>query len=261
MTGEATHDVAVRELVYLSHRKLEMFAAGQPRRWRDRAQAEGEIKIPGIGGFKLSPKASAPNTFPELDRVVAELEGSDRAPKWFTDDTIQPGQWIHFEAPLSYIKIRRAVIFLDPPSPRLDYPEGKERRLVLHGSAEHLVDNSLTPELDEEARRIGGAYGGSEFPAFSRMLGTLLDSLNREIDKYTGQATSIHPRHTDAAYELTHHLDRAIRTFDQHLHAEYSAAWMAGYARTTALFRNLAGKVAILATPLYVEHASPPVDI
>jgi len=232
-----------------------MFAAGQPRRLRDRAQAEGEIKIPGIGGFKLGPKAGDPSVLPDLGKVIAELEGSDRAPKWFTDDTVQPGQWVHFEAPLSYITIHRVVTFLDPPHPRLDYPYRTGRRLMLYGSAGHLIGESTVQVSQEQAKAVD-TNNGSHFNSLRQVL-FALDALYGAQEDGVGDPNTF-KRAAVPPDIFWMHLDLSLHMLDQYIQADATAAWMAGYARTTALLPNIEGSTILLATPLYVEYVSQP---
>src|SRR6266545_840789 len=87
-------DEGVRELIYVSQAKLRQPAPGLPKRAGLR-DVEAEVNTP-VGGFKIG-KASR-EAEPGLAAAVARLEASDRAPKWFADPGIQPGQWVHFEA-------------------------------------------------------------------------------------------------------------------------------------------------------------------
>lgn len=125
----------VRELVYLSKRKLRQFDLGW---WRDlRARVKATIKPPGI---ELTVETDVRRSdLAVLDAVIAALERSDRAPVWFTED-VQPGQWVRFEAPMSYTTIGTAIVFLDVDEQSQAYPSGGQVRLMLHGSAVHLVE-------------------------------------------------------------------------------------------------------------------------
>ena len=49
----------MRELVYLSQRKLAQFDLGKGRRFVDRAKVEGQLTVPGLGGLKIGPPEGA----------------------------------------------------------------------------------------------------------------------------------------------------------------------------------------------------------
>lgn len=141
----------VRELVYLSKRKLRQFDLGW---WRDlRARVKATIKPPGI---ELTVETDVRRSdLAALDAVIAALERSDRAPVWFTED-VQPGQWVRFEAPMSYTTIGTAIVFLDVDEQSPAYPSGGQVRLMLHGSAVHLAGSdpprTSVDELSENAQ-------------------------------------------------------------------------------------------------------------
>jgi hypothetical protein len=102
------HHRVVRELVYLSKRKLRKFDLGW---WRDlRARVKATIKPPGIE-FTVETDIRR-SDLSALDTVIVAPERSDRAPVWFTEN-VQPGQWVHFEAPMSYTTIGNASAELD----------------------------------------------------------------------------------------------------------------------------------------------------
>lgn len=163
----------MRELIYLSERKLRQFVLGRPRRWRNRAQVEAEIKFPGIGGVKVGPAVPDRDAkvIPDLEKVISALESSDRAARWFADDDLQPGQWVHFEAPLTYSLLSdgmryRAVVFIDRDEPTTGYPTGGTTRLLMHGSAEHLL-GTVNPST---AREDAHLTSYTELRMFARLL-------------------------------------------------------------------------------------------
>jgi hypothetical protein len=145
----------VRELVYLSKRKLRHFDLSRrrgPRAWVN--QVKATIKAFGIGELTIE-TAIRQGNLPTSDAVITALKRGDRAPVSFTAN-VQTGQWVQFEAPLSYTTIGKAIVFLDVDEQSAAYPSGGEVRLILHGSAEHLVGNDPPPrtsvdELSEQA--------------------------------------------------------------------------------------------------------------
>lgn len=248
----------MRELVYLSNRKLQQFDLGSKRGLLGRIMAS--IKVP-IGIGQLTVETAGPQErLPTLDTVLAALDGDDRAPVWFTEP-VQPGQWVHFEAPMSYIVIGKAVVFLDVDEPSTAYPSGGEVRLLLHGSAEHVVGTTQPPrtsvdELSTQAAKYSSdgvdaeAYA-SVFNHFFR----LIDHASRQdIDSVEEDRMLSFKNSIRAAG-----LDHVLPTVSRHLHLPSTAAWMAGCARVTAVARSAAGhRSTLFATPLYVQHVAPP---
>ncbi|WP_413787813.1 SAVMC3_10250 family protein [Streptomyces platensis] len=87
----------MRELVYLSDRKLEQFLPSLRSAW-------GRPKITltspfGGAEFDLAPEVERAR-MKHFQRVTREIESSA---KWFTEGNILPGAWVAFEAPLNYV--------------------------------------------------------------------------------------------------------------------------------------------------------------
>lgn len=215
----------MRELVYLSERKLRQFQAPKKRRFSIR-----EIGIPGIGQVGIDQQADS-----HLDAVIAHLE--DKA-RWYEED-VQVGQWVHFEARLGHHVVggedRPRVLLLAEPAGGTG-----SRRLVLHGSPEHLLGEhaTLTTDWDDAALR------GS----FASFLRPLIWHLMRTEDKNPAEDDS------KGGALLRRGLWLLNRLLDDALDPD-TAAWMAGYARITM---NTADLPVVLASPLYVEYVSPP---
>lgn len=233
----------MRELVYLSQSKLQQFAAGRPPRWGSRTEVEAELKVPGVGGLKVRSKDDDRNraSGAELDTIITALESTDRASRWFADD-VQPGQWIQFEAPLSYTTTSMAVIFLDLDRPTAAYPTGGTIRLMLHGSRVHLLgDSSRLVTIAE----LGRASGMS------------VSSIHSLLHHLTDEALlDVTAQWRDKPVRLSS-LIGIINALDAQLELPHTAAWMAGHARVTAV--PLASPVRIVvATPLYVQYVTAP---
>ncbi len=225
----------MRELIYVSQAKLRQLVSDLPKRAGLR-DVEAEVSTP-VGGVKVG-KASR-EAEPGLAAAVARLEASDRAPKWFTEPGIRPGQWVHFEAPMSYEDLGGAVVFLDVDQAGEWYPSGGRLRLLLHGSSKHLV-GSGAPELPPRVR----GDGGSLWPRFVHTM-----TPNDEKDVEFEIPRSEHS-----------FLTRVVRMLDQlnnRLQPVYTAGWVAGYARVTAVVPTDPGTL-LAATPLYVEHVAAP---
>jgi hypothetical protein len=220
----------MRELIYVSQAKLRQLVPDLPKRTSLR-DVDAEVNTP-VGGFKVG-KATR-EAEPALAAAVARLEASDRAPRWFGEPELRPGQWVHFEAPMSYGEVRDVVIFLDADQPDDSYPSGGERRLLLHGSRAHLVGPAVPLDVP---------VGGSLWPRFVRAMNL--------VDRDDG--VELPP---SGRYFLT----RIVRFLDRmtdRLQPGYTAGWVAGYARVTAVIPADTGTV-LAATPLYVEHVAAP---
>lgn len=238
----------MRELVYLSEAKLLQFAGTRKQRGRN---LEGELKTP-LGGFKIGRAADgAQASVPNLDAVIAELEASPRAPKWFEDDSVQPGQWVHFESKLNYSvmpeeSFSSAVLFLNSPA---------GERLLLHGSSTHLVGQrprATKVDLDGEDVQQGSSYasaGGWVHHAYSDEQRANLRGGARVLGAETDE--SLDP-YEEAVHLILAKLGRW---------SPATSAWMAGYARVTgALPAAGTHSRMVVATPLYVEYVDPPQD-
>lgn len=243
----------MRELVYLSQSKLQQFAFGRARRWPGRAQVEGEIGVPGLAAVKVTPAGSVQDPKPaaNLEKVVSWLESSGRAAQRFADEPVQAGQWVKFSAPLSYTTIDGAVFFLDSDQPTPVYPTGGTVRLMLHGSREHLVGSSPSLTRGEVARYLG-LSGSTVF--------RLLRALDLAAAQEEGGADGSDSPQSGQALALPLALKRLTRYLGAYLHLEYTAAWMAGYARVTAVVPDGQDNRIVLATPLSVEYTPPPAE-
>lgn len=236
----------MRELIYLSEHKLQQFMTNKSPSWRGRVRVEGDIKIPGIGGVKVGPAdpAQDKHTGSDLEKVIKSLESSGRAAGWFADEESQPGQWVYFEAPLSYMVIGGSVIFLDLGKPTDSYPTGGVVRLMLHGSRIHLTGSTSVQEIPMRA------IGRSRFYAMMRDLDRYLTAEEEELDASTTPATE--------GESLSYKLYRIITILDRSMELDHTAAWMAGYARITAILPSTPGIGLVIATPLYVEYIAEP---
>ncbi|MFL6120910.1 SAVMC3_10250 family protein, partial [Actinophytocola sp.] len=137
----------MRELIYLSERKLAEFRP-QRRRWfRVR-----EIGVPGVGQVGIEQPADS-----HLDEVIDHLSGIAR---WYQEDGLGPGEWVQFETAMSYL-----VLELEDLPPILVFAEAPGgRRLILHGSPEHLIGAPAPP-----AAKLPW-LGMSRGPALQRLL-------------------------------------------------------------------------------------------
>jgi uncharacterized protein DUF7019 len=209
----------VRELVYLSERKLRQFQAPRRRRFSIR-----EIGVPNIVQVGVDQQ-----TISHLDAVVDHLQGMAR---WY-EEKVQVGQWVHFEARLAQQVVvsqesgLRVLLFAEPPG------HAGTRRLVLHGAPDHLLDHATEPNPADWDDPHGSS--GAVVRPLMRHLATALDGKTSRAD------------YRDDLVDLTRFLDREL---DPH-----TAAWLGGYARVTV---NTADLPLVVASPLFVEYVSPP---
>lgn len=227
----------MRELIYVSAAKLRQLVPDLPQRERALRDVEAQVNTP-VGGFKVGKAAGEPA--PGLAEAVAALEASSRAPRWFAEPGVRPGQWVHFEAPMGYGRLGEAVLFVNAE-------HADDDRLLLHGSLHHMVG---APPPGPDAHDLRHALGPSRSWFW---VGQALAALDAE-----------NPR-AFADHDLTGPVSgvaRIIRGMDrlaQQLQLDHTAAWMAGYARVTAVI-PAHGRTILAATPLYVEHVDPPGD-
>lgn len=235
----------MRELIFLSQGKLSQFQHDTPGWWRQ-IQELG-LRAPfNLGEIRFAHSNQMASRRPSLARVLRHINNSTRPPKWFTDEGLQPGDWIQFEAPLNYKyfekgkglgrQIRQkysAILFWDV---QLADTTCSPARLLLHGSPENLVDRVF---IENAQRPIGGKIGPSSPPGILSLLGE-----PRMLGHILGMLSESMPAET--------------------------ASWMSGYARVTMNaqvprdpsedhFKNpcIVSRV-VVASPLYVEYVTAP---
>jgi hypothetical protein len=155
----------MRELVYLSKRKLATFH-------------------PELPAARADP--------PSLDDVLAYLTETPGKLRWYAEDGLRPGQWIQFEALLSWevmdLEDARPVVFFAEPDVTAT------PRLVLHGSPRHLLEEPEAPQeqpTSQAVRRVpyrladpdGDQGTAARLPRFRPR--TLLRELDRSMEPRT----------------------------------------------------------------------------
>lgn len=247
----------MRELVYLSDRKLEQFLPALRSMW---PRPKVNIKTPVVEiGVEPAPEAER-SKLKQLARVIAHIE---RTARWYADPGAAAGQWVHFEAPLNYLvldggPVPGMVLFVDRATRSADYPEAGSTRLILHCSSNHLrvegrPQKVIPPTgLDMEP----AAYLGSGAAAFTSNNVDLLIGLLRSQPP-AADGRSVVPDHNTGRHLPGATVD-LLRAIDGRTHPE-TAAWMAGYARVTACFVGGTRPTRyVIASPLYIEYAPPP---
>lgn len=232
----------MREFVYVSDAKLHQLAKDPPRGSGRLRDMEGELKTP-LGGFKVGKPAQ--KSQPSLAAAIRMLDGSSRASAWFAEARVRQGNWVHFEAPLSHRVAGDSVIFLDDNEATDEYPTGGRLRLLLHGSRRHLIGEPPM-NLDDDIPNL--------LPSSSWV--TFAEYLLRTVEKFDHKGrnsvddTTWRPWGSD---DVEHGVDVLTGI----MQPRYTATWMAGRARVTAIIPTDSGTV-LAATPLYVEYVDSP---
>ncbi|GGV15163.1 SAVMC3_10250 family protein [Streptomyces spectabilis] len=247
----------MRELVYLSDRKLRQF---MPERRRSLGRRGWQVTTP-VGGVGI--EAGAPDAERErekrLRRIVDHVSVSAR---WFTEPEVRAGAWVEFEAPLNYRALNGAapgmVLFFDPATAVEGYESGGALRLVLHGSVAHLAGDleptvAEPPALAERGWDGGISSCGPSWVQLATHAATLLGALAVQ------PSAASEPGHApDSPLTLAEGTRQVLAALDGQLPAE-TAAWMHGHARVTAAVPAPGGERVryLVATPLYVEYVTP----
>jgi hypothetical protein len=224
----------MRELVYLSERKL---AAFHPQPRRRRPVLRGELGVPGIAKVGADLPAAAAE-HPSLDEVLAYLTETPGKLRWYTEVGLQPGQWIQFEARLCVIEMwlhdgkTPNVVFFAEPSVGIDAPG---HHLVLHGAPDHVLGAINVPR-DKMKANASDARG----------IAALLSALPALPDT-DGETVS-------PARATQWHVDMMRLGLARRLDPR-AAMWLGGCARITVDATEFG---VLIASPLYVEYVSPP---
>ncbi|SDJ28339.1 hypothetical protein SAMN05192558_11473 [Actinokineospora alba] len=243
----------MRELVYLSDRKLEQFLPALRSMW---PRPKVNIKTPVLEiGVEPTPEAER-SKLKQLARVIGHIE---RTARWYTDPGAVAGQWVHFEAPLNYLvldggPVPGMTLFVDRAG---GHPEAGRSRLVLHCSGTHLrIEDRPRTVVPPAGQAVEPApHSGSGAGAFTANTIDLLLGVLRAQPPAT-DGTSVVPA-PSAGRHLPAATAELLRTIDGRTHPE-TAAWMAGYARITANFVGPGSVRHVIASPLYIEYALPP---
>jgi hypothetical protein len=255
----------MRELVYLSDAKLRQFLP-EPRRFFPAGRAKVSVTTP-VGGVEVEPGEASDGERTlarRFARVVAHVE---RGARWFGDEEVRAGQWVAFEAPLNHVGLRGEfegmLLFADPAEPVEGYERGGLTRLVLHGSAKHLLlpERPLVTVRPRtlEVRGGGGgsggdggsaglAYGSAAAYCVTTEAGYLLPDLAERVDPIEDAPVPV-----TAVRVLALGTRQLLASLDTQAGAA-TAAWTRGYARVTANLTDGSDRY-LVASPLYVEYA------
>ncbi|MFF3642058.1 SAVMC3_10250 family protein [Streptomyces sp. NPDC002564] len=238
----------MREFLYLSDGKLRQFLP-EPRRF----SRTGAIRLnTPVGGVDVEAPA-ADGERARLQHLQQVDKHLDKQALWFTQPNLRPGQWVWFEAPLRCVTLRgeyqHMVLFADPvPGEEPEYERATGCRLLLHGSARHLM--GYTP-VTVEGLPLEGIDGGSSIgTTFLTTAGQVVRALSLQHDS---TETGVPAPSTDLSGTGVRDL---IAALDARHGPAGSAAWMCGYARMTVdLPATSAVTRCVVASPLTVEYA------
>lgn len=254
--GQSSRGAPVREVVYLSEGKLNEFLP-EPRRALPAVKLHAGVSLAGI-----NVETPASNSVQDLRRHLKRVEKAmARHTPRHTESELAPGRWVRFEAALDWVTLRGRyqdlVLFVDraPDRARPD-PAGATRRVLLHGSARHLlgrppvqVDGPALTGLDGGGHSAGTAFVTNAGHAVSALAGA-----SDPLEPESGADGEPHP-----SRPLLHRA--GIRDLLAALDAERTevstSAVMTGYARVSALLPETATEASCLvASPLIVEYVN-----
>ncbi|MFD5085132.1 SAVMC3_10250 family protein [Kitasatospora sp. NPDC058406] len=244
----------MREFVYLSETKLSQFRS-------DRSP----VPVPGavglttpFGGVEVT--ARGPDAERLRRRKLRQVEKYLAAQAdWFTAPGLRPGRWVRYEAPLRVVTLRGShqdlVLFVDPaPGEDPEYDRESDGRLLLHGSAHHLVGGP-PPAVDGPSL---GYHPGAETSGGSfvrTVVGEVVRALELELALENGASAGA----GGSAALPGPGVRDLLRSLDLTGPEVSTAARVAGYARVTAVLPATdAVPRCLVASPLGVEYHSGP---
>ncbi|MEV7211882.1 SAVMC3_10250 family protein [Kitasatospora cineracea] len=244
----------MREVIYLSEGKLHEFLP-EPRRAFPVVKVHAGVSLAGVNVEKPA-SDSGQELRRQLKRVEKEM---GRHAPWYTETDPVPGRWVRFKASLSWFTLRGRhqdlVLFVDQAmEPSRAHRAGGARRLLLHGSARHLLGR---PPLQVEGPALTGVDGGISLnTTFLTSAGEVVNTLARTRGvSEPGTATDgeeqiepTEPRHRAGIRDLLAALDTESSEVS-------TAAMVTGYARVSALLPGTdTGVGCLVASPLIVEY-------
>jgi hypothetical protein len=239
----------MHELIYLSQSKLRQFMKTPgPLVVK---QAIGEFRAPFVSGQisieGYDEKWTA--AYRRLSQVKKSMETSDRAPRWYEDDQVEPGEWVEFESSMVYAVIQnqgQSLLFFTQA-----ICANRDTGLLLYGSPNNLLSNEPTT------------------PASMDVLDSTVDSLARFI---RGLIRTQESDLIGASGEWLH--NGAIAILDQMRGPLIASAYVEGWARVITMSdspgeriedtehrldgqysQNLPERI-LIASPLYVQYST-----
>lgn len=241
----------MREVIYLSEGKLSEFLP-EPRRALPAVTLHAGLPFAGMD--VVTPTS---NNAQDLRRHLKRVEKNlTRKLPQHTEPNLDPGSWVKFETRLNWVTLRDRyqdlVLFVDS---ELMHEAGGPRRLLLHGSARHLLGR---PPVQVDGPALTGLEGGghSAGTIFVTNAGHVVNALAHSPDELGPEAGA----DTESLPESTaplHH--KGLRDLLAALDAERTevstSAVVTGLARVSAVLAETSTEVGCLvASPLIVEY-------
>jgi hypothetical protein len=269
----------VRELLYLSERKMRQFLPTLRSRW---SLPKVTLTAP-MASVAISPEADPEHA--RAKRLRKITKHVDRNAVWYTDGGVAAGQWMAFEARMNYLIPEdhpKCVLFVNISSTPPQRGDAVDTRLLLHGSVEHLLTGhapAFVADLQAEGQQVevreaggGGTSDGASYAAYVRRYNTVGLLLRDTLEPLAHIPPTADGWRTAGTHglgwqplNLAAATSRLVRGVDRRLPSE-TAVWMSGYARVTAAFthpqdQSDSGTRYVVGSPLFVQYApQPPVD-
>jgi len=251
----------MREVVYLSEGKLRQFLPEHGRSW---SWSHLGVRSPFVGvDLDRSAAASQQQLAAQLREVEKDI--AKRAIPYH--EASVPGMWVEFRTPLSYTTIEQEpfgdmVLFVQPATAAVPVAWGWGVRLLLHGSARHLLGRPPRPigcDVSGATRVDVGRGSASEPDSFSFLVSNadmLSDAFGQgRVDPRSNGAPAGYSAVPDDYFGTA--VGDFMSVVDEQLDPG-GAAWMAGYARVTRFVKHDPTRLNYLvATPLYVMYSTP----
>ncbi|MEW2162513.1 SAVMC3_10250 family protein [Streptomyces sp. NPDC007084] len=236
-------------MIYLSDGKLRQFLPSR------RVPRTGALKLATpFGGIDIdAPVADGEqDRLRRLDQVDRHL---NRTARWYAEPDLRPGQWVQFEAPLRCVTLngayRNLVLFSDPAPGEVPAHE-TDCRLLLHGSAHHLLGLSPVPVEGPVLEAIGGGDSSSG-TTFLTHAGRAVEALSATPPPAPDPSDPEDPADPPTPHAGVRSLLAAL---DHAPELAGTATWMRGLARVTIpLETNATAPRCLVASPLTVEAA------
>ena len=243
----------MRDILYLSTRKLDSFA--EYERGRSALTLSGEAEVSVLDALKLKFAASRRDETPQerdldrllrrIDKIGKHLDERDPPPRWYEDGRLAAGDWLQFDDDFVFTCYRSLF------TAWLSGNRGV--LLVLHGASRH-VWGDLALEL--ESRFPHDRFSSSSYyGAAIQELWAFIESLHTTHGGARPKSrTNAAPRSTLPVTDAVHALAKLNEYFDQ--------GTLAGLARVSKLVRCPDSRTdgsqlqrIVFASPLYVARA------
>ncbi|MDH6134846.1 hypothetical protein P3T37_004255 [Kitasatospora sp. MAA4] len=196
------------------------------------------------------------NNVHDLRRHLKQVEKTlARKLRYHTDANIGTGSWIKFETRLDWVTLRDRyqglVLFVDSD---LSHEAGGQRRLLLHGSARHLLGRLPTQVDGPALTGIDGGYSAGTI--FVTSAGQVVDVLANSPDELGPEAgADAEPFPEPIAPLPRKGLRDLLAALDAERTEVSTSAVVTGLARVSAVLEGTSTDVGcVVASPLVVEY-------